>query len=437
VGGLLALGSTLPRGVFPTVSAQTGAAAPLRMWWWGEQEAPGIVRWIQSAWSGFQAETGVAIEPTELDIDTVLERFVSAAAAGDVPDIQYLWNGTYHMEWVWNGLIAPLNGLVGRDVLRRAGATVLSTFEGNQYRVGFYNYGFGVVYNKALFDRAGLDADAPPQTWDQFLNTCDRLKAAGITPFAGGSKDGYWGDWYLNHTLTQQLDSPAEALSLFIGNLDWREPKYHRHWVLLDELTRLGIFNSDIDEWPLFRTLELFGGGQAAMCLSESCALPDAQRRLGRENIGFMVMPVFGRGKMAGLPLTDAEGFGIPAQARNPRLAAQFLEFMHRKDQVQAMWTLSGQIPADEAFDSSIIDDPLLKTVHERWVAGPHNLYPGNMMPTDFWFDVMLVTSRSILTGQMTGEQAADLAHSVTEQWRTAHPEAVDNYNKWGRGLGL
>src|SRR5581483_9589468 len=108
----------------------------------------------------------------------VVDEFTAAAAAGDPPDIQYLWNGSYHMENVWRGYLRPLNGIVSRTVLQRSGASRLSTFEGRQYRAGFYIDGFGVAYNKAQFDRAGLDADNPPRTWDAFLAACDRLKAA-------------------------------------------------------------------------------------------------------------------------------------------------------------------------------------------------------------------------------------------------------------------
>ena len=165
--------------------------------------------------------------------------------------------------------------------------------------------------------------------------------------------------------------------------------------------------------------------------------LPQAQLQLGMGNVGFMLMPVFGRGKMAGRPITDTQGFGIPAGARDPRNAARLLEFMHRKEQVQAMWSLCSQLPADEAFDSSVIDDPLMKYVYAQWVAAPHSPYPGDLMPTEFWTDVMLVTSRNILAGSMTGEQAAQLAHNVTQQWREANPNAVDNFTKWGRGLSL
>ena len=67
----------------------------------------------------------------------------------------------------------------------------------------------------------------------------------------------------------------------------------------------------------------------------------------GVKNLGYMVMPKFGHGKMAGIPVTDTQGFGIPTKGGDHEDAAKFLAFMHSKERVQAMWTLSKQIPAN------------------------------------------------------------------------------------------
>ena len=65
-----------------------------------------------------------------------------------------------------------------------------------------------------------------------------RSRAPGSFRSPAGIKDGFFGEWYFVNTLTQNLNSPADALNLFIGELDWREPQYHEHWVKLQELVR-------------------------------------------------------------------------------------------------------------------------------------------------------------------------------------------------------
>ena len=407
----------------------------LKMWWWGEQEAVGIKKWVDDTTTKFKEEQGSTIKATLMDTDAVIPQFTEAAAAGNVPDVQFFFNGIYHMENVWLGYIEPLNGRVSDDVLENSNATPLSVFEGKQYRVGFYPVGFGIAYNKDLFEKAKLDPESPPEDWDGFLDACDKLKASGVIPIGGGVKDGFLGEWYLVNSLTQNLDSPQDALNLFIGELDWREPKYHEHWVKLEELSKRGYFNDDIVSLELYQGIQLYDTGKAAMCFNTTPAIPNSQKQLGAEKVGYMVMPVFGSGSMAGTPITDTQGFGIPAKAEDKENAAAFLEFMHSKERVDAMWELATQIPANTTFDGSVIDDPLLKTIDENWVAGDTNVYIADLMPTLFWTDAMFVNSQRILGGKSTGEQAGELAAEVTEKWKKQNPDLLENYKKWSEDL--
>jgi ABC-type glycerol-3-phosphate transport system substrate-binding protein len=412
-----------------------GGGGSIKMWWWGEQEAVGIQKWMDDTIAGFKRENGGTVRPTLMDTSNVIPGFTAAAAAGNVPDVQFFFNGIYHMENVWLGYIDPLNDLVSQQVLDDSGATQLSVFEGQQYRVGFYSIGFGVAYNKDLFQKAGLDPESPPTDWNAFVDACAKLKSSGVIPIGGGVKDGFLGEWYLVNSLTQNLDSPADALNLFIGELDWREPRYHEHWAKLEELHKAGYLNDDANSLDLYQGIQLFDTGKAAMCFNTTPAIPNSQKQLGAEAVGYMVMPTFGTGQMAGIPILDTQGFGIPKDAGDKQTAAAFLEYMHSEERVRAMWETSRQIPANTTFDGSVIDDPLLKTVQENWVAGEHNVYIADLMPTQFWTDAMFVASQKILAGDMTGEEAGELAADVTQKWKDQNPDMVENYQTWGQDL--
>ena len=416
-------------------SSQSAGPVTLKMWWWGQQEAVGIQKWMNDTLAKFHQKTGNSVKPTLMATSNVIPQFTNAARAGKPPDIQFLFNGIYHMENVWHGYLAPLNGLVSDSVLQNSGATQLSVFQGKQYRVGFYTVGFGLEYNKDLYDKAGLNADSPPKTFDELLNACDKLKSKGIQPIGGGVKDGFFGEWYLINTLTQNLDTPADALNLFIGNLDWKDPRYHEHWVKLEVLKKNGYINDDINSLQLYQGIQLYDTGKAAMCLNTTPAIPNSQKQLGADKVGYIVFPTFGTGQMAGKPVTDTQGFGIPTKGNDHEQAARFLEFMHSPEQVKAMWTISQQIPANTSFDGSIIDDPLLQTIQKNWVVGDHNVYIADLMPTKFWTDAMFVISQKILAGDMTGEQSGDLADQVTQTWKKQNPSEVDKYKQWSQDL--
>jgi ABC-type glycerol-3-phosphate transport system substrate-binding protein len=423
-----------------TAAADTGAGGggggggQISMWWWGEQEAIGIQKWVDETLAAFTDETGTSVDPLLMDTAQVIPQFTQAAAAGKPPDVQFVFNGIYHMENVWLGYIQPLNGLVPDDVLAQSGATSLSIYEDQQYRVGFYIVGFGIEYDKELFDKAGLDGDNPPTTWDAFMDACDKLKTSGVIPFSGGVKDGFFGEWYFVNTLTQNLNGPADALNLFIGNLSWEDPKYFDQWVKLQELKDNGFLNDDISSLELYQGIQLMETGKAAMTINTTAALPAAQEALG-DRLGYMVMPTYGTGGMAGIPITDTQGFCIPTDAKDPQAAAALLEFMHSEERVNAMWTTSKALPADEKFDSSLVDDPFQKAIYDTWWAGDHNVYIADLMPALFWTDAMFVISQDILSGKLQGAESGAVAAQVTEKWKSQNPDLVEKYTTWGKDL--
>ena len=75
------------------------------MWWWGEQELPGLQAFVDDSVKNYTAAT---VKTMLQDTAVVISQFQTAAAAGKAPDIQYLWNGIYHMESVWLGYLRPL-----------------------------------------------------------------------------------------------------------------------------------------------------------------------------------------------------------------------------------------------------------------------------------------------------------------------------------------
>ena len=152
---------------------------------------------------------------------------------------------------------------------------------------------------------------------------------------------------------------------------------------------------------------------------------------LGDENVGFMPLPVFGTGKMAGIPILDSQGFGIATKAENQAGAIQLVEFMQTPERVNAIYTISQQIPANADFDSSLITNALQKEIYDKWVASENVPYIPNLMPTLFWTDAMFVASQKILGGNMNGEQAGELAVQITDKWKKQNPDLVENYGKW------
>lgn len=430
-------------GLGPLLAACTGgdgeedgeaAARQLDMWWWGEQELPGLEAYVTSSVAAYEELTGHTVKPALQDTDVVISQFQTASAANSAPDLQYLWNGIYHMESVWLGYLEPLDGLVDAGVLEASSPTELSFYRGDVYRVGWYPIPMLWYYNKELFDRAGLDADRPPLTWDEFLNACDRLKAADVVPVGGGIQDGFWGEWYLGHGLAQSVDSTGEALDLFIGERDFREPQYHEFWTRLEELVRLDFINPEMASLELYPGIDLIVQGQLAMGESIGSRVPaDSQEAEGK--LGVMVMPVFGTGAMAGKPILDTQGLGISSQSEAKETAADFLEFLNTPEQLDAFWEATSWMPSNSNWDSSAIEDPLVQQLWDDWTLADNIPYLANLTPGQFYEQALLPNGQEIISGRRTGEEAGEIAASVVQEWREFNPDLLDNYVAWGEGL--
>ena len=420
-----AFGGTLSRGA----QAQE---KNLDMWWWGEQELPGLQKFLDSSIATYKDAT---VKAMLQDTAVVISQFQTAAAAGNPPDIQFLWNGIYHMESVWLGYLQPLNGLVGGDVIKASGATLLSNFGGKTYRLGWYPLPMIWIYNKDVYEKAGLDPEKEPQTWDEFLSGCEKLKSSGVAPVGGGIQDGYWGEWYFGHALGQNVDSAGEVIGLFTGERDFREPKYHEHWVKLEELKKAGFLNSEMSSTELYPGIDLIVAGKVASGLSVGARVPaDSKATKGR--IGTMVMPVYGKGKLAGKPILDSQGLGIPAKAKDPQASAAFLEYLQSPERLKAFHEATGWIPSNTNFDVSAITDPVVLDMWKRWGLSENIPYLSNLVPGQFYEQALLPSAQQVVEGKITGEQAGELAYKVAKEWREFNPDIVENYKKWSADLG-
>jgi raffinose/stachyose/melibiose transport system substrate-binding protein len=426
---MLGAGSALS-GLLPSFAAQAQDKT-LDMWWWGEQELPGLQKFVDSSIAAYKEAT---VKPMLQDTAVVISQFQTAAAAGKAPDIQYLWNGVYHMESVWLGYLKGLKGLVKDDVLTASNPTALSRFGGDIYRVGWYPLPMFWCYNKTLFEKAGLDPEAPPATWDALLAACEKLKTAGIEPLGGGIQDGYWSEWYITHSLPQNLDTLGEAVELFIGEKDFRDPKYHEHWTKLAELKARGYLNKDMSSLELYPGIDLVAAGKLAIGQSIGTRLPADSKATGGK-IGYMTMPVFGKGKLAGVPVVDVQGLGISTNAEDPKAAAAFLEYLHSPERLKAFWDATGWIPSNKNFDTSVITDASVRGLWENWGLKPNISNVTNLVPGQFYERAAIPTGQQIVQGSMTGEQAGELASNTAKEWREFNPDMVENYRKWALDL--
>jgi multiple sugar transport system substrate-binding protein len=97
-----------------------------------------------------------------------------------------------------------------------------SSYEGKQYAAPTVYYSWGMFYRKDLFQKVGIASE--PKTWNEFLDDCKKLKAAGIAPIAVAGRDAWtlagWFDY-----LVLRLNGNAFLQKLMAGDVAYTDPR--------------------------------------------------------------------------------------------------------------------------------------------------------------------------------------------------------------------
>ena len=90
----------------------------LTVWYWGEQEVPGYKEYMDEMVARYEeANPDIKVEAVLQESDNLYTAFRTAEAAGEGPDIQYMWGGTQAMEDVWKGNVAPISDYLTEEEL--------------------------------------------------------------------------------------------------------------------------------------------------------------------------------------------------------------------------------------------------------------------------------------------------------------------------------
>ncbi len=132
----------------------------------------------------------VTLEVTKLPDDNYYTTLRSRLASGECPDIiltQPMYAGSnscYSLAEA--GYLASLNDLNWVDNMSDLSAV---TYEDDIVTCTAGVSILGTYYNKDIFEECGITEE--PQTWDEFLDACQKIQDAGYQPIVMGDKDMY------------------------------------------------------------------------------------------------------------------------------------------------------------------------------------------------------------------------------------------------------
>jgi raffinose/stachyose/melibiose transport system substrate-binding protein len=173
----------------------------------------------------------------------------------------------------------------------RPGTADAATRSGHLYGNPLSIEGYGFLYNKALFRKAGIDR--LPDTLSSLEQACRKLKAAGILPFSNGYAE--W--WVLGiHNFNILLGSVAQ-LDRFVSALAAGAPPGPdaaavEGWMdLLDLTSRYGAAHATLSG-TYTTSVATFLAGQAAMIQQGNWIEPDLDKNAPDLEVGVLPMPI-------------------------------------------------------------------------------------------------------------------------------------------------
>jgi len=268
-------------------------------------------------------------------------------------------------------------------------------------------------YNKALFRRAGLPTDFQPTTWDEVKQAGEKLKAAGIQPFAGGGREGFDNGWWLavgwNTTHTNE-----EALDLAQGRVPWTSDLVKDAAAPQIMLQDAGMLDPDRFTRPTFPDGgAAFAGGKGAMFLglwSIAAYYNDFIPSLGEDNIGVFFPP--GAKYVIGSP---NNAWSIPGYSENKDAAWAYIEFMTSKHGQETMYEVGGLLPNRDDVAIPADAPPQERAILEATRTRP--LYPiGYQMAHNSILLTYYMEMNEVLQGRKSLDAALEAVQAVADR---------------------
>ncbi|RXT03753.1 ABC transporter substrate-binding protein [Ammoniphilus sp. CFH 90114] len=191
------------------------------------------------------------------DYDTALK---SAFASGNEPDI-FTSSGDAHLE-LWKEKMIDLTDEPWMSDMVDVSKPPI-TSDGKIYGMAYNIEGFGYIYNKDLFAKAGITET--PKTLSELEEVCKKLEAAGITPFVNAWQETFTlGRHGMNATLARQEDPTQWAKDLLEGKTTFKGNNPTLDYLNLIDLNKK-YGNQDAMTTDYNTSVAKFAAGEAAI----------------------------------------------------------------------------------------------------------------------------------------------------------------------------
>lgn len=348
----------------------------------------------------------------------------TSIATGDMPNVFYVPTVMGCLEYAKSGIILDVSEML-EDEEWAGGFNegVFDAFDYSSFGIeGTYAVPFslgieGVYYNKAIFEKAGIEK--VPETMDEMYDVIEKLKAIGVVPFAVGADE----TWRAGHVLNWQTYKTAgvkHTMDIGARTASWTDPEMVESLQNYMNLKEAGAFPENYEGLTYQEEQSMFFQGDAAMVLNGTWFIGDCNASEISEDIGMFAPPYYAdkeEFKTDGIVYPQAFCLDGTAEGAEKEAEILFVKYMTSALWQEKMANEIEIIPVRHDIDTSGIDsDSLFYQAMD--IAGGMQLYAGDTTdyePIAAMLDVVRNTLIGMSLGQMTPEEAAQAIQTEIE----------------------
>lgn len=426
VGALSALsactpGSDEPQGApskdASAVSTDVASAGKVTLTVWDQEVRGAQKEQMDELNAAFQKKfPNVTIKRVTQSFDDLKKQVALALSGKDVPDVCQINNARGDMgEFVKAGQLTDLSPYAQKYGWEdrfaesvRAKMTYSTdgvTFgEGKLFGLPQTGEVVGIFYSQKVLDKLGGKV---PATWDEYFALLEKAKGAGLQPMMLGNIEK-WPALHVFGPLQAATTKTDEIIKLGMGNkgASWTSKEN------IDALQRLrdwgtkGWFGSSPNGLDYDAAWADFTKGKAAFLPGGSWLGPDMEKVM-KDDLKFMAPPAGADGKLA---TTGGTGipFAIPAKAKNPDVAAAYLDFITNEDAMKVIADKGGMpvLNTAELAPKSGVNKDIYEAFDKVSTNGVLLPYLDYATPT--FSDTCGNALQELIGGRVTAQQAAD-----------------------------
>jgi len=393
---------------------------------WNEPEPQAAV--LKKYAEGFEAETGIKVNITfnGRENQTLLRTALGAGTKIDLMDqdgaplaggLMKEGQGYALDDWLdedaWGEEGRPFGDIFSPGLLEQF------QLEGKTYLIPHTLITYAIWYDKRDFAEAGIEA--LPETWDEFLETCEKIKATGVEPIAQDAGVPFYNIiWFFY--LVERLKGPGFLLAAAedpTGKL-WDDPAFVKAAEMERELwDNYVIEGAEGFAWPQGQAT--LADDISAMELCGSWLPNELKDAVDPEfEWGGLPFPAVegGEGKGTDIPVVMLD-FMVLKDSEYPHEAFAFIRYCLSKENVK-IWadeTISGVPRKDVDFPDLIAD---AKVMFDNATAFFDEVDGVVFKHAEYANDVLFPTHDEVFMGRTTPEEfVARMKELTITYWET------------------